>query len=416
MRLRTAAGLLAVVGVLAGVAVLGFGASTAGGELSERWTSDTARETRFNHHAVGVGPGGETVVAPVAELPNSGTEITNTSCALVRLTPANGSTEWRTGMPAADCFTHALTEPAVADVDSDGALEAVVSTTEAALIAYDTESGTEEWRVPLSTYGYGRPTVGNVTAAPGPEVVTSDIGGSVVVARGNGSVAWRLRLNETDLTDSPVWARPLVGDLDADDRPEVYVASNAGSLLLSADGDVEWMRTESTEYVATGQADDDAAVEVFAAGQSGLRVYDAATGDVEWRRDVTNLRIREVGDTDSDGVAEVFAGRPGGTVLALDGATGETAWSTTVATSDDVITPPPRLGNVDGDGTAEVVGVTNGGTVVVLSAGDGAELAAFERESPIWTFPTTADIDGDSAAEVLVRYGDGRVTALAYDE
>jgi hypothetical protein len=58
--------------------------------------------------------------------------------------------------------------------------------------------------------------------------------------------------------------------------------------------------------------------------------------------------------------------------------------------------------------------VTNGGTVVVLGPG-GRELAAYERSVPVWTFPTLADLDGDGASEVLVRYGDGRVVALSYE-
>jgi outer membrane protein assembly factor BamB len=416
MRLRTVAVLLVLVGSLAGVAVVGFGLSSAGGDLTERWTSDTPRETQFNHHAIGAGPDGETIVAPVAELPNADVPITNTSCALVRLTPENGAVDWRTGMPAEDCFTHALTEPAIEDVDADGALEALVSTTEDALIAYDAATGTEEWRVPLSSYGYGRPTVANVTAAPGPEVVTSDISGGLVVAHGNGTVAWRLRLNETGLPDTSVWARPLVGDVDADGRPEVFAANNDGSVLLTHTGSVEWRQDSSTEFVALGQADDDPARELFTAGQPGLRAYDGATGEPEWERELTNTRIRAAADTDGDGTAELFAGRVGGRVLALDGASGETEWSTTVAQPDDMIVPPPVLGDVNDDGTQEVVAVTNAGAVVVLDATSGNELAVFKRDTPIWTFPTVADIDGDGAAEVLVRYGDGRVTALDYDE
>jgi hypothetical protein len=61
-----------------------------------------------------------------------------------------------------------------------------------------------------------------------------------------------------------------------------------------------------------------------------------------------------------------------------------------------------------------VVGVLNSGTAAVLDPETGAELALYERTVPVWTFPTVHDVDNDGAAEILVRYGDGRVVALEY--
>lgn len=185
MRPRTGLVIAGLIVIFGGLVVFGLVVSS-GGTLSEAWVSDTPRDNQVNHHAVGVGPDGNVIVVPVAEVPHSDVPITNTSCALVHLAPDNGSAVWRTGMPAADCFTHALTEPAIEDIDGDGTLKVVVSTTENALITYDARTGIEEWRVPLTTYGYGRPTIGNVTAPAGPEVVTSDISGGIVVAHETG--------------------------------------------------------------------------------------------------------------------------------------------------------------------------------------------------------------------------------------
>jgi outer membrane protein assembly factor BamB len=413
MRRRTVLALVAVCGLLGGIAVFGLGAAS-GGDLTERWVSDTPRDNDVNHHAVGVGPAGEVIVAPVAEVPHSDVPITNTSCALVRLGPGDGTTVWRAGLPAEDCFTHALTEPAIADVDGDGRLEAVVASTEDALVAHAAADGAEGWRVPLSTYGYGRPTVANVTAAPGPEVVTSDIQGGVVVADGNGTVAWRFALNATGWSTVSVWQAPAVADLDADDVPEVLVGSSEGPLVLSAGGAVEWQRDGEATYTATARIDDDPAVEVVTAGTTTVRAYDGRTGAVEWGRDLTNARFRTAADGDGDGTVELYVGRVGGSVLALDARTGETEWSTTVSGSGDTIVPPPVLGDVDGDGGPEVVATLDSGTVAVLDAGSGRELAAYSREVPVWTFPTVDDVDDDGSAEILVRYGDGRVVALDY--
>lgn len=408
MRPRTAVALSGLLVLLGGLVVLGLGPGASGGTLDEAWVSDTARDNEVNHHAVGAGSEGRVVVAPVAEVPHSDVPITDTSCALVRLAPADGSAVWRSGLPASACFTHALTQPAVADVDGDGRLEVVVATTEDALVAHDGRTGDEEWRVPLPTYGYGRPTVANVTSAPGPEVVATDIDGSVVVAGGNGTVAWRFA------TNAIAWEAPLVDDVDADGRPETVVGTNRGPLVLTAGGEVAWRRNGSAVYTALAGVDDDPALELFTSGTGTVRAYDGATGEREWSRRLPGVRIRRVADADGDGAAEVYAGRAGGEVLALDARSGTIEWSTTVTSDDDVVVPPPTLGDVDGDGRSEVIAATSAGTVTVLAPSTGAELAAYERSVPIWTFATPADIDDDGRAEVLVRYGDGRVVALDY--
>lgn len=413
MRLRTAVALVVLLGALAGAVVVGLGSPAAGGSLAEVWVSDTPRENRANHHAVGVGPDAEVVVAPVAEIPRDGVELTNSSCVLARLAPGDGAVRWRAGLPAANCTSHALTEPAIADLDGDGDLEVAAATTADALVVRGVSDGREEWRVDLSTFGYGRPTVGNLTPAPGPEVVASDIGGGVVAATGEGRELWRVDLETLPPEQPTVWERPVVRDLDGDGAPEVLLGTRGGPVVLGADGDLEWYAEGTAVHTATVRTDDDA-VEVVTAGTDGLRAYDGATGDLEWERDLPGSRVRVAADVDGDGSAAVFVGRTDGTVLAVDAATGETRWTTTVATGDGTGAVPPVLGDVDGDGTDELVAATNDGTVAVLAPADGAELAAYERSVPVWTFPTPADIDGDGDEEVLVRYGDGRVVALAY--
>jgi outer membrane protein assembly factor BamB len=415
MRSRTVAVLGGLLVVFGGLIVFGLSISSSGGTLNEAWISDTPRDNQVNHHAVGVGPDGDVTVAPVAEVPNSDAPITNTSCALVRLGPENGSMLWRTGMPAEDCFTHALTQPAIEDVDGDGTEEVIVSSTENALIAYDARTGTEEWRASLKTYGYGRPTIANITSTSDPEVVTSDISGGIVVARGNGSIVWRFDLNTTVWNRVSVWEAPIVDDIDGDSQSEVLLGSSSGPILLSPDGEVEWLQNGSATYVATAPVDDDAALEVFTAGTSAIRAYDSASGSEEWTRSVSNGRIHTAADVDADGTVELYVGRFGGGILALNAETGATEWSTSISSSDDTIVPPPVLDDVNGDGQSEVIAVTETGSVVVLDAESGAELARYERNVPVWTFATPADIDDDSWIEILVRYGDGRVVALEYE-
>ena len=413
MRRRTGLALAAVFGLLALVVVVGVGFTPSGG-LTEQWVSDTPRENEINHHAVGIGPAGDVIVAPVAEVPYADVPITNSSCELVRLNPDEGSTVWEVGMPAEDCYTHALTEPAIEDTDDDGELEVLVSSTENALITYDAETGNEEWRVPLSTYGYGRPTVANVTPAPGPEIVTSDIEGGVVVVDGDGMVEWRAMLNATQPNPS-VWLAPLVDDFNADGSPEVLLASRNGSVLLSSDGHVEWRSDGAANYLAAAQVDDDPESAVFATGRSAVRSY-VVGGELAWERDLSNSRFKTALDGDGDGTVELYVGRIGGRLLALDATTGDTEWSTRLSTNDEAMVQPPVLADVDGETGPEVVTVLETGTVVVVDPNSGAEQARYERDVPVWTAPSVADLDGDDVDEIIVRYGDGRVVRLDYVE
>ena len=402
MRFRTGVALVVLLtGLVAAVAV---GVSGGGGALSETWVSDTARQNEVNHHAVGVGPRGEVVVAPVAAVPNA-EPIGPDSCSLVRLRPSDGAVQWRWSVPADACFTHALTQPTVADVDGDGGLEGAASTTEDALVVLDAATGTEQWRVPLSTYGYGQPSVGNVTGGPGLELVTSDIGGTVVLAHGNGSTGWTARTNMT------VWARPWLTDVDGDGARDVVVGGGDGVVAFNGDGTDLWRADVHATEVTVAETDDGATV--LAGDLRTLTALDGATGDRRWNLTVSGTpRIHATGDADGDGTTEVYAGVADNTVVAVDVATGEVEWETPLGGGERQSMFAPVLGDVDGDGTTDVVTVTNDGTVVVLDGETGAERAAYERDVRIWTFATTADLDGDGDDEILVRYGDGRVVRL----
>lgn len=403
MRTRTLLALVAVVAVLAGVA--GYALVQDPGEtLEERWVSDTPRDNQVNHHPVGAV--GDVVVAPVAAVVRT-EEIGPHSCSLVRLAPADGEVVWRVGVRPANCTTHALTGPALADVTGNGRPEVVAASTERALLVYGLD-GREEFRVDLSTYGYGQPSVGNLTAAPGAEIVVSDIRGGVVAVRGNGTVAWRRALNAS------TWANPVVADVDGDRTPETAVTTNEETVLLDADGRVEWRTPAPGTTMAVADADDDLAREVFVTDVQVVRALDGRTGDVEWTVRVDG-RVHAARDGDGDGRVELYVGAGDGRVVALDAATGERDWTTALVPDAERAPNPPVVGDLDGDGRPELVAVANDGTTAVLDPATGSVRATYERDVPVWTRPTLADLDGDGAADVLVRYGDGRVVALAYE-
>lgn len=410
MRRVTAVAIVILLLLLGGTIIFSLmGGIGRGGALTERWVSNTDRQNTVNHHAIEVGPRGEIIVAPVTAVPGE-RELTNTSCSLVRLSPPKGTVIWRASVPAVNCSTHALTRPAIADVDSDESLEVLVGTSEKALIAFDAGTGKEEYRVPLTAIGYSRPTVGNLTNSTGPEVVAVDLFGGVVVSN-NGSSDWRRAVNGT------TWEPPVVADVDGDGEPEILVGTGKEVNLLSASGHREWNASAGAMTMASGQIDDDAALEVFTSGTRTVTALNGQHGNVMWNRTFdSDARVHSVGDGDEDGVAELYVGLASQQVVALNAKTGDREWATAVSLDRNYpMMPAPILSDINSDGTPEVIAVGADGTVSVLHAKSGTELAAYKREVPVWVHPTLVDLDGDETSEILVRYGDGRVVALDYE-
>lgn len=411
MRPATALSIVALLALLAGGGFYALAGTSATGSLTEEWVSDTSRTYQQNHHPVtAASVDDETViVAPVNEL-GTADGLTETSCALVRLDPADGDAEWQAGLPRANCTTHAITEPAIDDVDGDGAPEVLSATGDHRLVAHEADDGAEIWRHPTTYLGYSRPATADLLPGDGKEVVVVDLRGGLFVVHANGTTAWHRD------HDASTWADPQIADFDGDGEPEIAVATGRTTYLYESDGELVWERDTSARWLATGQADDDEPSELFVASVSDVVAVDGDDGRAVWSRELdTVAKMHDVGDGDGDGTDEMYLGLSGGTVLALDASDGTDEWSSQFP-GENRIMPAPTLGDVGGDPGPELVVATQEGVVYVLDAASGEQLAAYEREIPVWTYPTLADIDGDPDDEILVTYGDGRVVALSYRE
>lgn len=419
MRFRTGLVLIAVVIVLLGAAIVGltgvFG-SDSDGDLSVRWVSDTARQDMGgNHHAPAAAQvaGGGMVFAPVSSTGGNG-------CALVALDATNGSTVWENAIPPANCTIHAVADPTVADYDGDGTQEVLATTTENVVVAYGPETGAEEFRYDLTDYGYTRPIVADLAGDDTEEIAVVDVSGTAFVLAPNGSVVWTRRLA------SQTNAQPAVADFDADGANELAVGliGDGNLTIFEGNGTKRWSLAapfdSSIAWMTTGEADGDPAIEVVAATTGGtVAAVDGATGEVQWRRDFGDFAaVHAFGDGDRDGNREVYAVAADGVLRSIDASDGTVEWETTLTSADVQMTPPPSMGDVDGDGSPEIVAVTNNGQVSVIEPTSGETVAAYEREGevPIWTHPTLADTNGDGIEEIYVIYGDGRVISLSFSQ
>lgn len=408
MRTRTLVALVAVVLALGGVAAYGA-TQIGGGELGERWVSDTAREMTGNHHAPVVAEiDGETwVYAPI-----SGQRDTD-QCGLFALDGTDGSTQWSYTVPPENCTIHAVADPTVADFDGDGRPEVLAATTEQVVAAYHPTSGEEEFRHDLGSYGYTEPIVADFTPGEGKELIVADVAGELFVVRENGTTAWSRDLGMT-------WANPRLADFDGDGEDELVVGSapsGGGAVtVLEPDGEVLWERTpdEGVSWLTVGEvAGEPLAV---AATTGGEVVAYTGDGSVAWRHDFEDYAaVRAFGDGDGDGDSEIYAVAKDGDLRAIDAASGEIEWTTTLTNADVNMMPPPELGDLTGGGAPELVAASNDGSVSVVAPDSGEVLATYERDVPIYKYPVLADLDGDGSDEALVMYGDGRVVALEYE-
>lgn len=407
MRPRTAVAITLLVIVFAGVGVYAIAQGFAGGgTLTEHWITDTARDTTANHHVPAAGrvDGDVRIVLPVNANGGSG-------CALVAV-DAESTPQWRDGMPAADCNIHGYGDPIFADFDRDGRQEVYVGTTESALVGLNASTGNEVFRHDLSWWGYAAPIVTDFTPAPGRELTVVDLSGGITVLTPNNTVVWTANV-------SSVIAPPAIDDFDADGEAELGVGEGKNVTLLTHAGDIE-RRTpvgSTVNWMATVQADDDAAIELVVGTIDGRVVaVDGRRGAIEWTRQFgSSAAVRAVGDGDTDGEVEVYATAADGKLRAITARNGTTEWTTTLTTADVQMTPPPVLGDLDGSGDPELVAPAQDGVLSVIDPTTGEVLASYQRDVPMWTFPALADIDRDGTPEILAIYGDGRVVALSYD-
>mgnify|MGYP006281333851 FL=1 len=420
-----AVALLAGGVLVAGVGTTGVGLPGGAATETPLWTSDTDREIGGNHHAPAVTEG--RVYAPLS---GPGTEQ---GCELVSLHSSDGGVVWRA--PVDECTIHAVADPAVADADGDGTDEVLVATTADDLRVYSQE-GDLLRRSALADYGYTRPVVADLGGTAAPETVVVDVRGTVTAFDTAGTPRWEHAL------DDYVWARPVVADVDADGDTEVFVAQRDGTLSLlapsvggvdGATGDaesVEWAvgvgDDPAVSWVASGQADDDPALELWVATvDGGVYAVDGATGEVEWSRDVGSLAsVGGFGDGDGDGASEVYVADNSGTVRALDAASGEVEWTTRVTDEAVQMMPPPSLGDTDGDDAPDLVVPAHDGSVTKLDPVDGTVQARYERPATpaetdagidrLFGRATLGDVDGDGDDDAVVVYADGTVVALDF--
>lgn len=163
----------------------------------------------------------------------------------------------------------------------------------------------------------------------GDYVFTPAVSGSSVYAAGsNGTV---MRIDD----GKPVWkiqaGQPLSAGVGTDGRL-VAVGSPKGDVLVfsAADGKLLWSAKATSEILAAPAVGD--GIVIVRSGDNRLIAYDAADGKRKWifQRPSPALALRVTAAPLIDG-KYVFAGFPGGKLIAVNTANGAPVWEGTVA-------------------------------------------------------------------------------------
>jgi hypothetical protein len=287
---------------------------------------------------------------------------------------------------------------AVADVDSDGVMEAVIGTIDGSVHCVDTLTGTWDWVYFTHSFSDPKPAVGDVNADNKAEIVVATGAGEVYCLDGSGVAKWYRTLGSAILT------APTLADMDGDGRKEILVGSIDGHVsCLDGAGALEWSSNigGSILYSAPCAADfnGDNKTDV-AIGSLDHNLYCLnSTGGLEWNcttaGEIFNPAVAS--DINNDGKPEVIAATFNGWIYCVNG-DGGVVWSHKAA---EEITSPLAVGDINRDNVQEMLMVVGPGfcNLTCLTYPDGLK----------WTSPIGAPANSDPVIVGLSKAGEKEI-------
>jgi hypothetical protein len=199
----------------------------------------------------------------------------------------------------------------------------------------------------------------------------------------------------------------------SDNNRAYHCSGSTGAVLWSLDlGDAIFSSAELSDVTGDGKADVAIGVGDNAPAVWCMRGGGAGPPAV-WTRPLAGscLAVAAIDDLSGDSVNDVLAGTWASSVLAFDGATGDTLWES-VFPGFAYVQQIAILDDVNGDGEQDAAIGTWDDRAFVLSGLDGAEIWSFPTGGDVWAVARSADVTGDGANDVVAGSFDGRVYLL----
>ena len=189
--------------------------------------------------------------------------------------------------------------------------------TAGALYAIDATTGDEIWSFETAMPIWSSPAVGDGRVFVGGGGVDADNGAVYAVDQATGDEVWTFAMDDGTVSTTPAVVDGLV-----------YVTTRSLYALDSDNGKPNWTVSDESLSYETAVAVGDGVVYV---GGSTVSAFDAQTGDEIWAN--TEIDAFLASPVVADDV--IYVGSYEGDLLAIDPATGEEIWSTSVLAPDE---------------------------------------------------------------------------------
>lgn len=300
-------------------------------------------------------------------------------------------------------------EPGVSGLAADG--EHVVFASEGGQVTRATLAGAEEWSARAKGAVAAAPALADLNGDGRLDAVVGDAAGALSAFDGKtGHLLWQ-RAMSAAITEAAALA-----DANADGTPDVLAVDGAGLLgaYSGKDGAPLWTHRENASSRSAPSVADvnaDGHREVLAAWDSGrVAILDLASGAVRWKADL------ERDDGTPSAVLSGVLAMPGPRVASLvvptdDGVVVHAQRSRAWRAKDGAVRATPVVARLEADGPPAAIFGTKSGDVVALDTlGRRFELA---RVSAAVEAPALlADGNADGLLELYVASADGALTCL----
>ncbi len=331
--------------------------------------------------------------------------VTTTTGGVVAL-DADGREVWRF-----DAGGIISTSPTLADIAGDLGFEALAVTNAGRLVCLDGATGDSLWEYLLpGELGWGMMAVAtrDLQADGSVEIMVGSMDGTLVCLGGEGSPRW------TYQAPGGVNTSPAVADLDGDGKCEIAIGTTKWPLLcISSDGNELWRLERDGAHGSSPiiwDLDADGLPEILVGIGTGLAAVSSG-GEILWQYAMSNEidSAISVGDVDMDSQPEIIAVDLSGKVACLS-STGDEKWTANVKQRTR---RSPALGDVDGDGAVEIL-VGNYDAAVYVFDPDGNLKERVGLNGNMNSTPTIADLRGDGKVSVICATTSADVAALTW--